>query len=551
MDPASPNQSSNDKDGDALVSVMDTNPSLGLKTKFLKIPLFIYFIAIFVLIGGYAILRSHADATISTHVWNTTAGWQAGTLDDTLASNNVVTLATHSQRVSHFRKWITTYDSSGSITLDFNAGAKVSWNSLTPVSATPKYTSLSYEERTSSNNSTWSAWTSNVSSAAASQYLQIRANLSTQSTSVTPTLKQLTLVYATTVPAPTVTLTANPTSITSGESSTLSWSSANATSCTASGAWSGSEPTSGSVGTAALTANSTYDISCTSLNQNAATASATVTVTTPPPPTTTTGSGSSATSGCTYNGTAAPCIGSATTGASGWGTPIFDDEFTGTSLDTSKWSEGWFSSSPTAISGPVNTLEVDCYDPAQVAVNNGELDLTLTQKSETCTGESRPYATGLITTDGKFSYTYGFAEARIWVPGNGSIADWPSFWQDGQSWPNDGELDVLEGLGGQACGHWHGPSGGIGIGWNDGSGCSSATYTGGWHTFAADWTANSITWYYDGQDMGSVTAAQASASGNSLVGEPQYLILGLGAAGSGTVASPATQRVDYVRVWQQ
>jgi hypothetical protein len=79
-------------------------------------------------------------------------------------------------------------------------------------------------------------------------------------------------------PAPTVALSASPTSVTSGQSSTLTWSSTNATACTASGAWSGSEPTSGSVSTGALNQNSTYSLSCTG-SGGTATASATVTVT--------------------------------------------------------------------------------------------------------------------------------------------------------------------------------------------------------------------------------------------------------------------------------
>lgn len=63
-------------------------------------------------------------------------------------------------------------------------------------------------------------------------------------------------------PAPTVSLSANPVSITSGASSTLTWSSTNATSCAASGAWSGSKSTSGSQSTGTLTANSTFSLSC-------------------------------------------------------------------------------------------------------------------------------------------------------------------------------------------------------------------------------------------------------------------------------------------------
>ena len=67
----------------------------------------------------------------------------------------------------------------------------------------------------------------------------------------------------TTNPVPTISLTASPTSITSGTASTLTWSSTNATSCTASGAWSGTKSTSGSQSTGNLTANSTFTLSCT------------------------------------------------------------------------------------------------------------------------------------------------------------------------------------------------------------------------------------------------------------------------------------------------
>ena len=63
-------------------------------------------------------------------------------------------------------------------------------------------------------------------------------------------------------PAPTVTLSASPESITVGTSSVLTWSSTNADTCTASGAWSGTKSTSGSV-TVTPSATSTYTLSCT------------------------------------------------------------------------------------------------------------------------------------------------------------------------------------------------------------------------------------------------------------------------------------------------
>src|SRR6266436_1279394 len=63
--------------------------------------------------------------------------------------------------------------------------------------------------------------------------------------------------------APSVSINASPSTVANGSSSKLRWSSSNATSCSASGAWSGSEPTSGSQSTGPVTANATYTLTCT------------------------------------------------------------------------------------------------------------------------------------------------------------------------------------------------------------------------------------------------------------------------------------------------
>lgn len=62
---------------------------------------------------------------------------------------------------------------------------------------------------------------------------------------------------------PIVTLTASPTSVASGATTKLTWSSAHATSCTASGSWSGTRALSGTVTTSALTTNVVYQLTCT------------------------------------------------------------------------------------------------------------------------------------------------------------------------------------------------------------------------------------------------------------------------------------------------
>jgi hypothetical protein len=64
-------------------------------------------------------------------------------------------------------------------------------------------------------------------------------------------------------PLPTVSLLANPTTVNSGDSSTLTWSSSDAISCNAGGAWSGNKPISGNQSTGALTQTSTFTLTCT------------------------------------------------------------------------------------------------------------------------------------------------------------------------------------------------------------------------------------------------------------------------------------------------
>jgi uncharacterized protein (TIGR03118 family) len=65
-------------------------------------------------------------------------------------------------------------------------------------------------------------------------------------------------------PMPTVTMSVSPTSITAGQSATLTWSSTQAASCTASGAWSGSEAAMGSQAVTPTTSGSVkYTLTCT------------------------------------------------------------------------------------------------------------------------------------------------------------------------------------------------------------------------------------------------------------------------------------------------
>ena len=80
--------------------------------------------------------------------------------------------------------------------------------------------------------------------------------------------------------APTLTLSAS--SIVAGSSTTLTWSSADATGCTASGSWSGTQATSGTMTESPATAGSyTYTLACANTAGASPTTSVTLTVTAP------------------------------------------------------------------------------------------------------------------------------------------------------------------------------------------------------------------------------------------------------------------------------
>ena len=81
--------------------------------------------------------------------------------------------------------------------------------------------------------------------------------------------------------APVATLSASPSSIDPGQSATLSWTSTNATSCTASGGWSGTRTSAGIV-SVSPTVTSTYTLSCNGADGSASD-SVSVTVNTPAP----------------------------------------------------------------------------------------------------------------------------------------------------------------------------------------------------------------------------------------------------------------------------
>ena len=220
----------------------------------------------------------------------------------------------------------------------------------------------------------------------------------------------------------------------------------------------------------------------------------------------------------------------------------FSDEFNSSSLDTAKWQPNWLGGSNTQITKPVGPEEVACYDPAQVSVSGGTLRLSAIQKAcRASDGSNYSYASGIVESYNSYHYTYGVAEARMYLPARPQTpsipANWPAFWSDGENWPMDGEIDTMEVLGTDTCWHYHYGTVNTQVG-----SCPWIKGKPGWHTFANKWSPAGIDFYYDGQYVGHVNQSIT-------VGTSHYLILNH-AISSGSITVPATVEVDYVRVWQ-
>ncbi|MDB5163684.1 MAG: hypothetical protein JWS12_301 [Candidatus Saccharibacteria bacterium] len=213
---------------------------------------------------------------------------------------------------------------------------------------------------------------------------------------------------------------------------------------------------------------------------------------------------------------------------------VFNDDFSGTSLDKTRWAPVWFSDG--------NTQNGTVMSAANVTVSNGFLNLMIDGNGKGSIVSTNPTAPNGQAGYKGFQFSYGYAESEICLPaaGDGSVANWPAWWTDGQNWPANGELDIMEGLSGHAAATWHGPEGN-----GAGKGFGNAGSLTGCHKFAANWQNGVVTSYYDGAKLGSY------ASTSNITSAPQYLIIeNSNGQYGGTKVNNVNMKVNYVRVWQ-
>ncbi len=242
--------------------------------------------------------------------------------------------------------------------------------------------------------------------------------------------------------------------------------------------------------------------------------------------------------------------------AYGW-TLLWNDEFDGTRLDTSKWIY-WLTG---ARREAVNT-------PSAVSVSGGVATIS------TYTSGGTHY-TGMISTDTKLTTAYGYIEARIKY--NSSPGMWSAFWMQSPTMGNPigdpqtagTEIDICEhrfvdgsgaSIDGKIVGniHWDGYAASHqSVGYTS----PSLSLGGAYHVYGLEWSPTQQNFYIDGVLRWTVN----DASNSPVSQRGEFLILSsevddtsttwagtIPAAGYGSLLTTATKmQIDYVRFYKR
>lgn len=245
------------------------------------------------------------------------------------------------------------------------------------------------------------------------------------------------------------------------------------------------------------------------------------------------------------------------------GTLVWSDEFSGSSLDLSKWTyDGGDGCAIDLCGWGNNELEYYTNSSNNIYTTNGVLTIKAIKESM----GNASFTSGKIKTLGLFGHTYGRYEARMRLPQGRGL--WPAFWMlnENNSWPMTGEIDIMEYRGDltdRTNGTLH-----YGSAWpnnqHDGGTYTlpSGNFYSDWHVFAVEWDDNEIRWFVDGNKFKTETKNPNSlnpASTNDAWpwDEDFYIILNLAVGGwytettnsADVTLTKATFEVDYVRVY--
>ncbi|MBT6744962.1 MAG: glycoside hydrolase family 16 protein [Flavobacteriales bacterium] len=233
-------------------------------------------------------------------------------------------------------------------------------------------------------------------------------------------------------------------------------------------------------------------------------------------------------------------------------TLVWSDEFEGTAL-----SSDWTYDLGTGDWGWGNN-ELQYYRQNNAVVDQGLL--VITAKEEIV--NSNNYTSARIKTQGLKSFQYGRVDVRAKLPKGKGI--WPALWMLGDnissaSWPNCGEIDIMEMIGGGVSnektiyGTLHWDDNGSHASYGGNNSLNSGIFADEFHVFSIIWNSSSIEFLRDDiqYHIADITPTQLSEFHQNF-----FLIFNVAVGGNwpgnpdGTTDFPQSMYVDYIRVFQ-
>jgi len=224
---------------------------------------------------------------------------------------------------------------------------------------------------------------------------------------------------------------------------------------------------------------------------------------------------------------------------------VWQDEFDGVTLDTTKWNY-----EVNGNGGGNNELQYYTNFPENCYVKDGSLII----KALKMNYKGKLYTSARINTNNKGDWKYGKFEIRAKLPYGQGL--WPAIWMLPTDWvyggwPMSGEIDIMEELGqnpGKVYGtiHYgnpHAQQGGSYV-------LTDHDFSKSFHVFSIEWSCTEIDWYVDG-----VKYFQAFIS--KPFDQKFHFVLNVAVGGNwpespdSTTTFPQQMVVDYVKVYQK